>query len=93
MLGAGEVSRAAEVRYRCKDGTDRWISVRSRMLLDGPSPGSRVVAVRDVHDELKEGQQLMVKVINVDGTGRIRLSRKALLAESAVLLPRVTVAA
>jgi polyribonucleotide nucleotidyltransferase len=38
--------------------------------------------VRDVHDELKEGQQLMVKVINIDGTGRIRLSRKALLAES-----------
>jgi polyribonucleotide nucleotidyltransferase len=37
--------------------------------------------VRDVRDELKEGQQLLVKVINIDGTGRIRLSRKALLAE------------
>ncbi len=38
--------------------------------------------VRDVRDELKEGQQLLVKCINVDGTGRIRLSRKALLQES-----------
>lgn len=37
--------------------------------------------VKDVHDELKEGQQLLVKCINVDGTGRIRLSRKALLLE------------
>jgi polyribonucleotide nucleotidyltransferase len=37
--------------------------------------------VRDVRDELKEGQQLLVKVINIDNTGRIRLSRKALLQE------------
>jgi polyribonucleotide nucleotidyltransferase len=37
--------------------------------------------VKDVRDELKEGQQIMVKVINIDPTGKIRLSRKALLAE------------
>ncbi len=37
--------------------------------------------VKDVHDELKEGEQLLVKVINIDPTGRIRLSRKALLQE------------
>jgi polyribonucleotide nucleotidyltransferase len=37
--------------------------------------------VKDVHDELKEGEQVMVKVINIDPTGRIRLSRKALLQE------------
>src|SRR3954468_21565878 len=37
--------------------------------------------VKDVRDELKEGEQLMVKVINIDPTGKIRLSRKALLAE------------
>jgi polyribonucleotide nucleotidyltransferase len=36
--------------------------------------------VKDVRDELKEGEQLMVKVINIDPTGKIRLSRKALLA-------------
>jgi len=36
--------------------------------------------VKDVRDELKEGQQVLVKVINVDPTGKIRLSRKALLA-------------
>jgi polyribonucleotide nucleotidyltransferase len=35
--------------------------------------------VKDVRDELKEGQQLLVKVINIDPTGKIRLSRKALL--------------
>ena len=37
--------------------------------------------VKDVRDELKEGQQVMVKVINIDPTGKIRLSRKALLAD------------
>ena len=35
--------------------------------------------VKDVRDELKEGQQILVKVINIDPTGKIRLSRKALL--------------
>jgi polyribonucleotide nucleotidyltransferase len=39
--------------------------------------------VRDVRDELKEGEQLLVKVINIDPTGKIRLSRKALLQEEA----------
>jgi len=39
--------------------------------------------VKDVRDELKEGDQLMVKVINIDPTGKIRLSRKALLQEEA----------
>jgi polyribonucleotide nucleotidyltransferase len=35
--------------------------------------------VKDVRDELKEGEQLLVKVINIDPSGKIRLSRKALL--------------
>jgi polyribonucleotide nucleotidyltransferase len=39
--------------------------------------------VKDVRDELKEGEQLMVKVINIDPTGKIRLSRKVLLQEEA----------
>jgi polyribonucleotide nucleotidyltransferase len=39
--------------------------------------------VKDVRDELKEGEQLLVKVINVDPTGKIRLSRKALLTDTA----------
>ena len=38
--------------------------------------------VKDVRDELKEGQQVLVKVINIDPTGKIRLSRKALLQET-----------
>ena len=37
--------------------------------------------VKDVRDELKEGDQLLVKVINIDPTGKIRLSRKALLQQ------------
>jgi polyribonucleotide nucleotidyltransferase len=39
--------------------------------------------VKDVRDELKEGEQILVKVINIDPTGKIRLSRKALLTEEA----------
>jgi polyribonucleotide nucleotidyltransferase len=39
--------------------------------------------VKDVRDELKEGEQVLVKVINIDPTGKIRLSRKALLNEGA----------
>jgi polyribonucleotide nucleotidyltransferase len=35
--------------------------------------------VKDVRDELREGEQVMVKVINIDPSGKIRLSRKALL--------------
>src|SRR5262252_4041524 len=37
--------------------------------------------VRDVRDELHEGQQLLVKVINIDPSGKIRLSRKAVLRD------------
>jgi polyribonucleotide nucleotidyltransferase len=37
--------------------------------------------VKDVRDELKEGEQILVKVINIDPSGKIRLSRKALLQE------------
>ena len=44
--------------------------------------------VKDVRDELKEGEQMMVKVINIDPTGKIRLSRKALLQEEAAAAPQ-----
>ncbi len=37
--------------------------------------------VKDVRDELKEGDQVLVKVINIDPSGKVRLSRKALLPE------------
>ncbi len=36
--------------------------------------------IRDVRDELKEGDQLLVKVISIDGN-KVRLSRKAVLRE------------
>ena len=44
--------------------------------------------VKDVRDELKEGEQIMVKVINVDPSGKIRLSRKALLGPDEGTSPR-----
>jgi polyribonucleotide nucleotidyltransferase len=37
--------------------------------------------VNNVRDEIEEGQQLLVKVISIDPSGKIRLSRKALLEE------------
>jgi polyribonucleotide nucleotidyltransferase len=43
--------------------------------------------VKDVRDELKEGEQVLVKVINIDPTGKIRLSRKALLQEGGATPP------
>ena len=43
--------------------------------------------VKDVRDELKEGDQVMVKVINIDPSGKIRLSRKALLPVPAAAEP------
>jgi polyribonucleotide nucleotidyltransferase len=43
--------------------------------------------VKDVRDELKEGEQLLVKVINIDPSGKIRLSRKALLEDEAAGAP------
>jgi polyribonucleotide nucleotidyltransferase len=44
--------------------------------------------VKDVRDELKEGEQIMVKVINVDPSGKVRLSRKALLRPDEGTAPR-----
>jgi polyribonucleotide nucleotidyltransferase len=35
--------------------------------------------VQDVHSEVKEGDQVLVKVVNIDPSGKIRLSRKALI--------------
>jgi polyribonucleotide nucleotidyltransferase len=43
--------------------------------------------VKDVRDELKEGQQILVKVINIDPTGKIRLSRKVLLTDEGQTAP------
>jgi polyribonucleotide nucleotidyltransferase len=36
--------------------------------------------IKDIHDELKEGDQILVKVLSMEGN-RIRLSRKAILTE------------
>jgi polyribonucleotide nucleotidyltransferase len=38
--------------------------------------------VKDVRSEVKEGDQVLVKVVNIDPSGKIRLSRKALIAEA-----------
>src|SRR5262249_32718732 len=39
--------------------------------------------VKSVSDVLKEGDEVMVKVISIDKTGKIRLSRKEALADRA----------
>ncbi len=39
--------------------------------------------VKDVHSELSEGDQVLVKVINIDPQGKVKLSRKAVLREQA----------
>jgi polyribonucleotide nucleotidyltransferase len=44
--------------------------------------------VKDVRDELAEGEQIMVKVINIDPSGKVRLSRKALLGPDEGTGPR-----
>jgi polyribonucleotide nucleotidyltransferase len=38
--------------------------------------------VKDVRSEVKEGDQVLVKVINIDPSGKIRLSRKALIEQA-----------
>jgi polyribonucleotide nucleotidyltransferase len=38
--------------------------------------------VKDPRSEVKEGDQVLVKVINIDPSGKIRLSRKALIEEA-----------
>jgi Tfp pilus assembly pilus retraction ATPase PilT/DNA-binding PadR family transcriptional regulator len=35
--------------------------------------------IQDIHQEVNEGDQILVKVVNIDPSGKIRLSRKALL--------------
>jgi polyribonucleotide nucleotidyltransferase len=37
--------------------------------------------INEVRDELDDGQEILVKVIEIDGQGRVRLSRKAVLRE------------
>jgi polyribonucleotide nucleotidyltransferase len=37
--------------------------------------------VEEIRDEMADGDEIMVKVIEIDGQGRIRLSRKALLPQ------------
>jgi polyribonucleotide nucleotidyltransferase len=38
--------------------------------------------IKDVYAEVKEGDQVLVKVVSIDPSGKIRLSRKALLEEA-----------
>jgi len=61
--------------------TDFGAFVEIMPSLDGLLHVSEIAhyRVKDVRDELNEGDQVMVKVINIDPSGKIRLSRKALL--------------
>src|SRR3954468_509952 len=61
--------------------TDFGAFIEIMPVLDGLLHVSEIAhhRVKDVRDELKEGEQVLVKVINIDPSGKIRLSRKALL--------------
>ena len=37
--------------------------------------------IQDIHSEVKRGDKILVKVLDVDGQGKIRLSRRAVLAD------------
>ena len=43
--------------------------------------------VQDVRSEMSEGDQILVKVINIDPQGKVKLSRKAVIREQAGLPP------
>jgi polyribonucleotide nucleotidyltransferase len=43
--------------------------------------------VKDMQSEMSEGDQILVKVINIDPSGKVKLSRKAVLREQAGLPP------
>jgi polyribonucleotide nucleotidyltransferase len=49
--------------------------------------------VKSVSDVLQEGEEVLVKVISVDRSGKIRLSRKEALADAAGKKPEVATAA
>jgi polyribonucleotide nucleotidyltransferase len=82
-----ELTATAEVNKtylgRVQRITDFGAFVEILPGVDGLLHISEIAAhrIKDVRDELKEGEQLLVKVINVDPSGKIRLSRKALLTE------------
>jgi polyribonucleotide nucleotidyltransferase len=82
-----ELTATAEVNKtylgRVQRITDFGAFVEILPGVDGLLHISEIAAhrIKDVRDELKEGEQLLVKVINVDPSGKIRLSRKALLQE------------
>lgn len=40
--------------------------------------------VKNVSDELREGEEILVKVLDIDKQGRIRLSRKEALGEKKI---------
>ena len=46
--------------------------------------------IRDIHDECKPGDQILVKVLSVDGQNKIKLSRKAVLRDQKQAEGKVT---
>jgi polyribonucleotide nucleotidyltransferase len=97
LLHVSEIAnyRVKDVRDELKEGevqriTDFGAFVEIMPGTDGLLHVSEIAnhRVKDVRDELKEGEQIMVKVINIDPSGKVRLSRKALLAPDEGTAPR-----
>ena len=74
------------VKARIEAGTEPWATAwkgvqvsRSADLDWRPQPHARVERVTDV---LEEGDEVLAKCIDIDPSGRIRLSRKEALADA-----------
>ena len=61
----------------CTSGADRCCDRKTRNTASSRS-GARV---QSVTDEVKEGDEILVKVLEVDRQGKIRLSRKEAMPE------------
>ena len=61
------------------NGAGKTTTIRMLCTLLAPTSGSATV---DGYDVVKEGDEILVKVLDVEPNGRIRLSRKAAVKET-----------
>ncbi len=55
---------------------------RDHVVQIGSFERDELIHVKKVEDVVKEGEELTVKVMEIDNQGRVNLSRKAVLIES-----------
>jgi len=99
-VGKGVVGIERHRLFKALEGCPQVPAVSPRPVINGPYPTLPGVdgllhvsemanyRVANVRDELKEGEQIEVKVINIDPSGKVRLSRKVLLKEGEGTSPK-----